>query len=191
MILGKQFEKALVMAARLHFGQIRKGTDIPYIAHLLAVAALVLEDGGDEDMAIAALLHDAVEDQGGSQTLDKIRAVFGIRVARIVEGCSDSVSLPKPPWRKRKEEYLEHLKDAERDILRVSLADKVHNARSILTDLKISGIHTMERFKGGTTGTLWYYQSLLKIYKNIGDLALVDELERVVMEIEAIILQDQ
>src|SRR5574338_1076604 len=124
-LLGARFDDALVFAARLHRRQIRKGTRIPYIAHLLAVTALVVEDGGDEDQAIAALLHDSVEDQGGLATLEEIRQRFGERVAGIVLACSDSTTSPRPPWRERKENYLAHLKHAPPDALRVSLADKV------------------------------------------------------------------
>src|SRR6185503_9823772 len=130
-LLSQRFESALVFAARLHGRQLRKGTCVPYVSHLLAVASLVLEDGGDEDEAIAALLHDAVEDQGGLPTLDRIRAEFGARVADIVLGCTDADSLPKPPWRERKERHLSHLRTAPDGVRRVSAADTLHNARAI------------------------------------------------------------
>ena len=126
-ILTDRFDRAFAFARHLHRDQFRKGTAIPYTAHLLAVAALVLEDGGDEDQAVAALLHDAVEDHGGLGRLEEIRQLFGERVAEIVEGCSDSFTIPKPPWRERKERYIEHLRHADAGVRRVSLADKLHN----------------------------------------------------------------
>ncbi len=143
------FQKALIFADRLHADQKRKGTEVPYIAHLLSVAALVIEAGGDENERIAALLHDAVEDQGGHETLEEIRREFGEQVAAIVEGCTDAYTNPKPPWRERKETYLGHLPDASLSVRRVSLADKLHNARSILRDLQIFGPKVWDRFTGG------------------------------------------
>jgi len=183
-VLSSRFEEALILATRLHTNQVRKGTRIPYVAHLLAVTALVLEDGGDEDQAIAALLHDAVEDQGGIETLDEIRKLFGERVAHIVEGCSDSFESPKPPWRERKVNYLRHLREADIDIQRVSLADKLHNACSILLDLQQHGDVIWERFKGGKDGTLWYYCSLVAIFHENDFSPMVGELQRVFNEIE-------
>src|SRR5215475_7357347 len=134
-VLTDRFDRALLYVTYVHGGQVRKGTSVPYLAHLLAVAATVLEYGGDEDMAIAGLLHDAAEDQGGNRRLDDIRNRFGDRVAAIVRSCSDSlveVSGVREEWRARKERYLHHLDDWDGDTLLVSLADKVHNARSIL-----------------------------------------------------------
>ncbi len=185
-ILTERFEQALVYAARLHNKQLRKGTNVPYITHLLSAAALVLEDGGDEDQAIAALLHDAVEDQGGLQTLEEIRVRFGERVALIVDGCSDAYGAPKPPWKERKEKYLERIHLLPEDVHRVSLADKLHNARSVLASLAIDGISTWDRFQGGHDGTLWYYQQLVAIYRELGDGFMVREFERVVNEIIAV-----
>ncbi len=183
MLTGR-FEDALVFAARLHAGQKRKGTDIPYLGHLLGVASLVLEDGGDEDQAIAGLLHDAVEDQGGLSVLEVIRQRFGERVARIVDGCTDTYDNPKPAWRTRKEHYLAHLSVVASDVLRVSLADKLHNARAILHDLHRQGISTFDRFNGGREGTLWYYSALVIKFKELGvSTPMVDELEQVVNEI--------
>src|SRR5258707_12025603 len=129
-VLTDRFDRALLYATHVHGGQVRKGTSTPYVAHLLAVAATVLEYGGDEDLAIAALLHDSVEDQGGKARLEDVRNRFGKRVARIVEGCSDSLADTaggerKARWQERKETYIEHLRKADEDILRVSLADKV------------------------------------------------------------------
>ncbi len=176
-VLSLRFEEAFILATRLQTNQVRKGTRIPYVAHLLAVTALVLEDGGDEDQAIAVLLHDAVEDQGGIETLDEIRKLFGERVAHIVEGCSDSIESPKPPWKERKVNYLRHLREANIDVLRVSLADKLHNACSILRDLQQNGDVIWERFKGGKDGTLWYYRSLEAIFHENDFSPMVAELQ--------------
>jgi (p)ppGpp synthase/HD superfamily hydrolase len=183
-ILTARFEEAVVYAVRLHAQQKRKGTEIPYASHLFAVASLVLEDGGDEDQAIAALLHDAAEDQGGRPTLEEIRRRFGDRVAAIVLGCTDSEIEPKPPWRARKEAYVAHLRNAPRDVLCVSVADKLHNARSILSDLKRHGGGLWSRFSGGRDGVLWYYRTLVRVYQDAGVGFLADELDRVVSEIE-------
>jgi (p)ppGpp synthase/HD superfamily hydrolase len=184
--LSSRFEEALILATRLHTNQVRKGARIPYVAHPLAVTALVLEDGGDEYQAIAALLHDAVEDQGGIETLDEIRKHFGERVAHIVEGCSDSFESPKPPWKERKVNYLRHLREADIDVMRVSLADKLHNARSILRDLQQHGDVIWERFKGGKDGTLWYYRSLVDVFHENNFSPMVGELQRVFNEIEGL-----
>jgi (p)ppGpp synthase/HD superfamily hydrolase len=179
-----RFEEALVLATRLHARQKRKDKNLPYVSHLLAVTALVLEDGGDEDEAIAALLHDAVEDQGGLPTLDEIRQRFGERVAAIVEGCSDSFVQPKPPWRVRKQDYLDHLRTASPSVRRVSLADKLHNARTILADLRQDGDDVWTRFNGGKEGSLWYYRSLLEIFQTWPDSYMRREFSRVMAEIE-------
>jgi (p)ppGpp synthase/HD superfamily hydrolase len=182
--LDSRFEEALIFATRLHSSQTRKGKNLPYISHLLAVTALVFQAGGDEDEVIAALLHDAVEDQGGLQTLDEIRRRFGERVAMIVEGCSDSLGEPKPPWLERKTRYLAHLATAPVEVRRVSLADKLHNARTILTDLEEYGESTWTRFNGGRQGSLWYYQSLLEIFQQKESGFMLREFTRVVQEIQ-------
>ena len=140
-ILTDRFDRALLYATHIHGGQVRKGTSTPYIAHLLAVSATVLEYGGDEDLAIAALLHDSAEDQGGQARLHDVRNRFGERVARVVAACSDSLADTakgerKADWETRKRAYIEHLAIAEEDVLYVSLADKVHNSRAILRDLR-------------------------------------------------------
>ena len=184
--LSPRFDQALLYSAELHRHQMRKGTAVPYIAHLLSVAALVLEDGGSEDEAIAALLHDAVEDQGGQATLAHIRRHFGEQVAGWVMELSDTDEVPKPPWQGRKEEYLDHLAQASPEVLRISLADKLHNARSILDDLRQSGSQTWERFNGGKAGTLWYYRSLADLFKARLASPRASELERVVSEMEAL-----
>jgi GTP pyrophosphokinase len=188
--LTSRFEEALVLATHLHADQTRKGTPIPYIAHLLSVTALVLEAGADEDTAIAALLHDAVEDQGGLETLDDIRRRFGERVARIVDECSDAYTIPKPPWRARKEAYIAHLQEASPEARLVSLADKLHNARSILRNLRQEGDRVWEKFTGGKAGTLWYYRTLVETLRPLEDNFLMDELARVVNEIEILARQE-
>jgi (p)ppGpp synthase/HD superfamily hydrolase len=183
-VLTPRYTDALVFTADLHAAQKRKGTQTPYITHLLSVSALVLENGGDEDQAIAALLHDAVEDQGGLKTLAVIRERFGQRVAEIVDGCTDAYTLPKPPWRARKERYLVELHTASADIHLVSLADKVHNARCLLSDLQYVGPKVWRRFAGGKDGVLWYYRSLANFFAGTSFRPLADELNRVVVEIE-------
>ena len=185
--LTEQFEEALVYSTRLHASQKRKAANIPYIAHLLGVTSLVLEDSGDEDEAIAALFHDAVEDQGGEKTLDEIRRRFGERVAMIVQGCTDSYTLPKPPWRERKDNYIDHLRRAIPEVRRVSLADKLYNARAILKTYRQIGEITWERFNGRRVGTLWYYRTLVSIFKQTGDDYMTAELERVVSELERLV----
>ena len=183
-ILGQRFEEALAYAAKLHSLQIRKGSEVPYIAHLIGVASIALEYGADEDEAIAALLHDAIEDQGGPEAGEEIRARFGGRVVTIVEGCTDTDVTPKPPWRQRKEAYIAHIKGASPSIRLVSCSDKLHNARAILKDYRIRGDALWERFTGGREGTLWYYRSLSDAFRTVFPSPLADELERVVSEIE-------
>ena len=163
--LTPRFDDAVTEARRLHGGQRRKGTDIPYVAHLLSVSAIVLEDGGSEDEAIAGLLHDVIEDVPVEGTEEFIRERFGDRVADIVSACSDSTTFPKPPWRERKESYLAHLESASPDVLRVSLADKLHNARAILYDLRTVGDSLWARFTAASPGDqLWYYRSLADVF---------------------------
>jgi len=188
--LTARFEEALVYAARLHAGQVRKGTNIPYITHLLAVTGIVLEHGATEDEAIAALLHDAAEDQGGRATLEEIRERFGDAVAEIVAGCTDSWKIPRPRWRKRKEAYLAHLPVASESVRLVSAADKLHNARSILADYRELGESLWRRFKGGRQGTLWYYRSLVETLRGVGPPRLVEELDRVVSELECLVSRE-
>jgi GTP pyrophosphokinase len=185
-LLGPRYVEAFAYAARLHARQIRKGSGIPYLTHLMSVSALVLEDGGDEDEAIAGLLHDAVEDQGGQPTLEDIRARFGEKVARIVDGCTDADVIPKPPWRQRKERYIAHLAEAAADVRRVSAADKLHNARSILADYRVHGEAVFDRFTAGKDDTLWYYRSLVAAFRETGGGRLVDELERAVGELSSL-----
>jgi (p)ppGpp synthase/HD superfamily hydrolase len=186
-LLTTRFEEALIYATRLHSSQLRKGTNTPYVSHLLSVAALVLEDGGDEEQAIAALLHDAIEDCGGDKTRQEIQQKFGERIARIVEGCTDSDVIPKPPWRERKEKYIQHFRTASTEVHRVSLADKLHNARSILSDWYRVGEAIWSRFKGGKQGTIWYYQTLIAAAREANDCPfLTEELARVIQQLETV-----
>ena len=182
--LSERFEEALVYAARLHANQTRRGSGIPYFAHLLGVTAIVLEDGGDEDEAIAALLHDSVEDQGGLSTLEEIRQNFGDKVAEIVLSVSDSHSKQKPPWRERKEAYIISIRDAAPSTVRVSMADKVYNARSTLQDLRREGESAWDKFNGGKDGTLWYYEQLIIEFEKHGSNSLLSELTRIIEQIK-------
>ncbi len=158
--LGSRFLRAFEFASKQHAGQARKASTIPYIAHLMGVASLVLEAGGDEDLAIAALLHDVVEDCGGAPMLREVRRRFGNRVAKIVDGCTDAYTIPKPPWRERKESYIRRLKREDAHTRLVSAADKLNNVRSILSDYRAIGESVWSRFNGGRDGTLWYYRTL-------------------------------
>jgi (p)ppGpp synthase/HD superfamily hydrolase len=184
--LGPRFLRAFVFAAEKHAGQTRKASTIPYIAHLMGVASLVLEFGGDEDMAIAALLHDVVEDCGGKPMLKEVRRRFGSRVAKIVEGCTDSDTDPKPPWRERKETYIRHLKTADAETRLVSAADKLNNVRSILSDHREVGESVWSRFQGGRDGTLWYYRALLDEFLRGKPNRLIRELELAIRELESL-----
>lgn len=182
--LTDRFDQALVYASELHRRQLRKGGDIPYLGHLLSVASLVIEGGGSETQTIAGLLHDAVEDQGGAPILAEIRAKFGDDVATIVEECSDTDVVPKPPWKKRKQDYIDHLDEASKAAILVSLADKVDNARAILRDHRLHGDALWGRFsQDDPKEHLWYYESLLAVFRRRNDTWLVDELERVLQEL--------
>lgn len=186
-ILTARFDDALVYASRLHANQLRKGTRVPYASHLLAVTAIVLEQGGDEDEAIAALLHDAVEDQGGRPVLQEIERRFGSRVAGIVDGCTDAYTLPKPPWRERKEAYLSQLQGESASVRLVSAADKLHNLRSILADYRLLGDGLWQRFNGGRDGTLWYHRQLCDAFQGLGPQPLAAELQRTLVELESLV----
>lgn len=183
--LTHRFDCALVYASGIHRRQRRKGTNIPYISHLLGVASLVLEHGGTEDQAIAALLHDAAEDQGGEQRLDDIRQQFGDPVAEIVSHCTDAWLEPKPPWRQRKEAYLATLQDKPAASLLVSLADKTHNASTIVSDLRVHGEPLWDRFKGGREGSLWYYRSLAAFFEEHLQGELANRLSLLVAEMDS------
>jgi (p)ppGpp synthase/HD superfamily hydrolase len=187
--LTQRFEDALVYATRAHTGHCRKGTAIPYISHPLAVASLVLEHGGDEDEAIAALLHDTAEDAGGRERLDDIRDRFGDRVANIVDACSDThgdvaAGMTKPPWRERKEHHLESLGQASPSVLLVTAADKLHNARAVIRDYKILGDDLWSRFNAGRDDSLWYYRSVANVVSERLAAPLSLELREVVEELE-------
>ncbi|MBD2337335.1 bifunctional (p)ppGpp synthetase/guanosine-3',5'-bis(diphosphate) 3'-pyrophosphohydrolase [Calothrix sp. FACHB-156] len=185
-MLSERFTAALVYATELHATQVRKGSGVPYIAHLLGVASIALEYGANEGEAIAALLHDAIEDQGGAATREEIRRRFGDHVTAIVDGCTDADTIPKPPWRQRKEAYIAHLNTASPSVLLVSAADKIYNAQSIVKDYRVLGESLWQRFQGGREGTLWYYQSLVDTFKNTGPSAMAEELARVVLEMVAL-----
>lgn len=182
--LSNRFDEAFLYAHEAHRNQLRKKTNRPYISHLMGVASLVLQYGGDEEQAIAALLHDVVEDCGGAPRLMEIREKFGERVARIVDGCTDSDQDPKPPWLERKQRYLERVRGEPEEVLLVSAADKLYNMREILMDLREYGPGVWERFKGKRDGSLWYYHGLIEAVRGRAPHALVAELERTVVELE-------
>ena len=179
---------ALGVAARLHAGQRRKGSDIPYLSHLLGTCGIALDYGAREDEAIAALLHDVIEDVQPTAEARAAVAAFGPEVLRIVEGCTDSDTHPKPPWRERKEAYVARVADDDGPILLVSAADKLHNSRSIVSDLRRFGNATWDRFKGRRDGSLWYYRALVDAFRaNPAHLPeLVDELDQAVTEMESL-----
>jgi (p)ppGpp synthase/HD superfamily hydrolase len=184
--LGPRFLRAFQFAADKHAGQTRKASTIPYIAHLMGVASLVLEAGGDEDLVIAALLHDVVEDCGGAPMLNEVRRRFGKRVAKVVEGCTDADRYPKPPWRERKQGYIRRLRSAGADTRLVSAADKLNNVRSILTDYREIGPAVWPRFHGGRDGTLWYYRALCDQFLRRKPNRLTREFALAVRELEAV-----
>jgi (p)ppGpp synthase/HD superfamily hydrolase len=160
-LLTHRFDRALHLASDHHRRQLRRGTEIPYVSHLLGVTALALEMGGSEDEAIAALLHDAVEDGGGEPMLQRIRAEFGPEVARIVQANSDTLVEPKPPWLERKRAYVESVEHKRPDELRVALADKLHNVRAILRDYRTYGEAVWSRFRRGEGSSVrWYYRAM-------------------------------
>ena len=188
-VVGKRFREALVWAAELHEEQRRKGGNVPYVAHLLGVAAIVLEHGGDEDQAIGALLHDALEDQAHRMSPNEIRARFGDRVERIVEACTDGDPQEQRDrdharWIARKEKYIAEVATKPVEALLVSMADKLYNARAILEDYREIGETLWPRFTTGRDGTLWYYRSLLAAFKPRAGNRLWHELDRTVAEIE-------
>ncbi len=186
-VLTDRFADALVYAAQVHEGHSRKGgAQVPYLAHLMSVAALVLENGGDEEQAIAALLHDAIEDQGDRTSPAELRERFGERVTRIVEACSDTDQKPKPPWLGRKQAYIERMQDEPDEVLLVVLADKVHNARSTIADLRVHGDATWRKFGGTVDQQLWYYRSLSELFVRRLPGPLSDELARLVAEMEGL-----
>jgi (p)ppGpp synthase/HD superfamily hydrolase len=187
--LGEKFEEALLYACRHHREQPRKGTAVPYVSHLLQVAGLVLEAGGDEELAIAGLLHDAIEDAPAGDA-DRVRGEisdrFGSRVLAVVEGLTDADTHPKPPWEERKRAYLHHLaSQGSAEVLLVSSADKLHNVRAILRDFRRNGDALWDRFAGKRDGTLWYYRALADAYTAAGGTPLSSEVGFAVAELEA------
>jgi GTP pyrophosphokinase len=191
MILSHRFTQALVYATELHAEQIRKGSKVPYISHLLGVASIALEYGADEDEAIAALLHDAIEDQGGQTVRAEIRVRFGERVTEIVDGCTDTDTTPKPPWAERKKAYIARISSTLPSVRLVSAADKLHNIRSILKDYRTQGDVVWDLFKGGKQGTLWYYRSLVAAFHEADSTPIVIELDRLVTELERLVETDR
>lgn len=184
--LGPRLERAFRYAAKKHEGQTRKQTAVPYLSHLMAVTALVLEAGGDEEMAIAALLHDVVEDCGGLPRLREIQRMFGPRVAKIVEGCTDSFVSPKLPWTVRKGDYLRNLKHKDKETRLVSACDKLHNVRTVISDYRKDGESIWKRFNGGREGTLWYYRALSDEFERRKANRITRELALVVGELERV-----
>ncbi len=184
MRLSRQFKKALIYATRIHGGQLRKKTRVPYIAHILGVAAIAMEYGANETEAIAALLHDAVEDCGGAKRLRDTEGKFGKDVARIVEGCTDTDQTPKPPWLKRKKAYITHVRHAPMATKLVSASDKLHNVRAILMDYRQEGERLWSRFNGGKQGALWYYRALVNAFSGKRIQPLVQELDRTLTQLE-------
>ena len=187
MSLSARFDEALAYAHEVHRDHLRKGTQIPYISHLMAVAAIVLENGGDEETAVAALLHDVIEDGGGDAARQEIRRRFGKRVVGIVDECTDAEVIPKPPWRERKEKYIAHLGHASPKARLVSAADKLHNARAILADYRVVGEALWERFNADRDGVLWYYNALVAAFKEGGTSPIIEELERVVNKLTRLV----
>jgi len=181
-----RFIAALRVAAELHATQVRKGTDFPYVAHLLGTCAIALEFGANEDQAIAALLHDAIEDVEPTTMARGAVARFGPEVLRIVEACTDSEPAGRPPWHERKERYLAHLHEADAPILLVSASDKLYNARAIVIDLRRVGAGVWDRFEGGRDDRLWYYRSLVEAFRanKASDPHLVEELALTVADME-------
>jgi len=183
--LGRRFDDALGHALRLHRKQARKGKNVPYAAHLLGTAGTVLDFGGDEAQAIAALLHDAAEDHGGRKRLEKIRKRFGGAVAVMVEDCTDTFERRKPDWKPRKQAYIASLPVKDARSLLVSAADKLDNARAIVSDLRKDGPATLDRFHG-KRDTVWYFQELVKSFKKLKVGAIAEELEAAVKEMTAL-----
>ncbi len=179
--LSARFDRALIYAAQLHVSQFRKSSPVPYIAHLLAVASTVLDFGGTEDEAIAALLHDAIEDQGGAATRERIRELFGDAVVVVIDGCTESDISPKPPWRERKEAYITHIREANASVRLVALADKLHNARTTLRDYQREGDAVWDKFNARRIDQCRWYESLLSAFRETNTQPLLcDEFGEVV-----------
>ena len=187
-MLSKRMTEAFEFARQLHGDQLRKGTQTPYLSHLMSVSSLVLDSGGSEEEAIAALLHDTVEDCGGLPVLEKIRQQFGESIANIVKECSEPEAIPKPPWQERKNAYIAQVAGAGDSVKRVACADKLHNLRSILTDYQEVGERVWDRFHADKEGTLWFYQSMVETLRSFGHgVAIFAELEKRVGDLERIV----
>ncbi|MFL2649840.1 MAG: HD domain-containing protein [Alphaproteobacteria bacterium] len=184
-----KYLEAYVYSYKLHKKQTRKGSNIPYFTHLSSVSNLIIENNGTTTQAIAGLLHDAVEDQGGAKTLAVIKRKFGPRVAKIVDQCSDTTIKPKPPWKKRKIKYIKDIKNKSQDTLLVSLCDKYHNANCILSDYQKVGEEIWDRFTASKQETFWYYESLYKEFKKYlkNHLELIKAYKNTVDEMKRII----
>ncbi len=178
MAYSARLDDAFTLARQLHDTQTRKGSSVPYLSHLLAVAGIVSEHGGDEDQVIAALLHDSVEDQGGSALLEKLRGQFGDRVATLIEACTDAFDKPKPPWKERKLGYLSRIPQAPREARLIIAADKIHNLRSMIADYEIVGEKLWDRFTASREETLWYYRSVYDAIRRDWDHAIASSYER-------------
>ncbi len=186
MILNERIERALIFAASKHAGQTRKGSEVPYITHPVAVALLVHEHGGTENQVVAALLHDTVEDCGGLPVLEEIRERFGEAVADMVRAMTDSLDRERESWRERKQRALDTFTTVGASVRLVAVCDKLHNVRSILADYERIGAQIWERFRGGKEGSLWYYRSLLDALHSDGAPAPFTDLERAVVRLEAL-----
>lgn len=181
----QHFNDAFLFASRLHDGQMRKGSSVPYLSHLMAVSALVMENGGTQDQAIAALLHDTVEDQGGEETLSEIRERFGDDVASIVEECSESLDIKDHPWRERKEWFLNRIVQMSERGLLVCVADKFHNVQGLINDHRNQGDQMWSSFNAGKTEQLWYYRSVAALLCERTENTLATTLSEKVDELEA------
>ena len=187
-MMSERFVDAVALANELHGGQNRKGTMVPYISHPLIVAGIVLQNGGGEEEAIAALLHDTVEDCGGKPVLSRIRERFGDKIAELVDGCSETHIQPKPPWRERKESYIESVRSANSSVRLISCADKIHNASSIISEYRKVGEQVWDRFKANKTETLWFYTSFIISMRASGESRpILDELVVVVEELKKLV----
>lgn len=180
MAYSERFDRAFHLAHELHRDQRRKGAEIPYITHLMSVAALVAEYGGTEDQAIAGLLHDAVEDQGGMAVLGRIRDEFGDSVAGMIEACTDAHESPKPPWEERKRAHVDRMKDGPQGALLVIAADKVHNLRAMTADYRAVGDALWNRFKRGRPDILWYYRAMAAELRALSPHRIHDELDTMI-----------
>lgn len=190
LALSQRFEDALMYAVKLHAQKIRKGSGVPYVSHILGVASIAIEYGAKEDEAIAALLHDAIEDQGGDKTRLEIRKRFGQKVVDIVNGCTDTDVKPKPPWKKRKEDYIAHIRHANKSVRLVSAADKLHNIQTIIKDYRKVGSKVWKRFNGSKVGTLWYYRTLVNELLAAERSPLAEELDRAVTKLEELAVRE-